>query len=85
MKTIVLAYHNIGCKGIESLLRNGFQIEAVFTHKDDPGENIWFESVAKLAASKNIPVFAPDDINHRCRIRGFSLCHETDIRGKMGG
>ena len=64
MKTVVLAYHNIGCEGIESLLRNGFQIEAVFTHKDDSGENIWFDSVAKLAASKNIPVFAPDDINH---------------------
>ena len=64
MKTIVLAYHNIGCKGIESLLRNGFQVEAVFTHKDDPHENIWFDSVAKLAASRNIPVFAPDDINH---------------------
>jgi UDP-4-amino-4-deoxy-L-arabinose formyltransferase / UDP-glucuronic acid dehydrogenase (UDP-4-keto-hexauronic acid decarboxylating) len=64
MKTIVLAYHNIGCKGIESLLRNGFQIDAVFTHRDDPKENVWFDSVAKLAASKNIPVFAPDDINH---------------------
>ncbi len=64
MKTIVLAYHNIGCKGIESLLRNGFQVDAVFTHKDDQGENIWFDSVAKLAASKDIPVFAPDDINH---------------------
>src|SRR4030042_1774299 len=64
MKTIVLAYHNIGCRGIESLLRNGFQITAVFTHKDDPKENIWFDSVGELAASKNIPVFAPDDINH---------------------
>jgi UDP-4-amino-4-deoxy-L-arabinose formyltransferase / UDP-glucuronic acid dehydrogenase (UDP-4-keto-hexauronic acid decarboxylating) len=64
MNTIVLAYHNIGCIGIESLLRNGFRITAVFTHKDDPQENIWFNSVAELAASKNIPVFAPDDINH---------------------
>jgi UDP-4-amino-4-deoxy-L-arabinose formyltransferase/UDP-glucuronic acid dehydrogenase (UDP-4-keto-hexauronic acid decarboxylating) len=64
MTSLVLAYHNIGCKGIESLLRNGFQIDAVFTHRDDPKENVWFDSVAKLAASKNIPVFAPDDINH---------------------
>ncbi len=64
MKTIVLAYHNIGCRGLENLLRNGFQVTAVFTHKDDPRENIWFNSVAELAASKNIPVFAPDDINH---------------------
>jgi len=64
MNTIVLAYHNIGCRGLESLLQNGFNVTAVFTHKDDPSENIWFDSVAELAASKNIPVFAPDDINH---------------------
>jgi UDP-4-amino-4-deoxy-L-arabinose formyltransferase/UDP-glucuronic acid dehydrogenase (UDP-4-keto-hexauronic acid decarboxylating) len=64
MKAVVLAYHNIGCIGIESLLRNGFEIAAVFTHKDDPKEVIWFDSVAELAASKGIPVFAPDDINH---------------------
>ncbi|HUV64740.1 MAG TPA: bifunctional UDP-4-amino-4-deoxy-L-arabinose formyltransferase/UDP-glucuronic acid oxidase ArnA [Sedimentisphaerales bacterium] len=64
MKSIVFGYHNIGCAGIEALLRNGFQIAAVFTHKDDPGENLWFDSVAELAASRGIPVFAPDDINH---------------------
>jgi len=64
MKTIVLAYHNIGCVGIEALLRHGFEISAVFTHKDDPQETIWFDSVAELAASSNIPVYAPDDINH---------------------
>jgi UDP-4-amino-4-deoxy-L-arabinose formyltransferase / UDP-glucuronic acid dehydrogenase (UDP-4-keto-hexauronic acid decarboxylating) len=64
MKAIVLGYHNIGCVGIECLLAGGFEIAAVFTHKEDPNENIWFESVARLAASKNIPVYAPEDINH---------------------
>jgi len=64
MKTIVLAYHNIGCTAIKALLRNGFDIAAVFTHKDDSKENIWFDSVAELAASRNIPVYAPEDINH---------------------
>ena len=64
MKTIVLAYHNIGCTGIKALLKNGFDIKAVFTHKDDPEENIWFDSVAELAAREHIPVYAPDDINH---------------------
>jgi len=69
MKAIVLAYHNIGCVGIEALSRNGFEIAAVFTHRDDPGENTWFESVAELAASRNIPVFAPEDINHPIWVR----------------
>lgn len=64
MKAVVFAYSNIGCAGIEALLRNGFEIAAVFTHKDQPGENIWFDSVAKLAASRGLPVFAPADVNH---------------------
>ena len=64
MKAVVLAYHNIGCAGIEALLRNGIEIAAVFTHRDDPGENVWFRSVAVVAAEHNIPVFAPDNINH---------------------
>lgn len=64
MKAVVLAYHNIGCAGIKALLRNGFDITAVFTHEDDPDENLWFKSVAELAATNNIPVYAPDDINH---------------------
>jgi UDP-4-amino-4-deoxy-L-arabinose formyltransferase/UDP-glucuronic acid dehydrogenase (UDP-4-keto-hexauronic acid decarboxylating) len=64
MKAVVLAYHNMGCAGIEALLRNGFEIAAVFTHTDDPHENLWFGSVAELAASRGIPVYAPADINH---------------------
>jgi len=64
MKAVVLAYHTIGCRGIEALLRNHIDVVSVFTHKDAPGEAIWFESVAQLAASKNIPVHAPEDINH---------------------
>jgi len=64
MKAVVLAYHNIGCVGIRALLAQGFDIQAVFTHEDDPNENTWFESVAELAAANNNPVYAPDDINH---------------------
>ena len=64
MKAVVLAYNNIGCEGIRALLENGFEIQAVFTHKDDPNENLWFESVAELASQKGLPLYAPDDINH---------------------
>ena len=64
MKAVVLAYQNMGCAGLKALLRHGFEIAAVFTHKDDKNENIWFDSVAELATSANIPVYAPDDINH---------------------
>jgi len=64
MKTVVLAYHSIGCEGIRALLAQGFEITAIFTHRDDPNENLWFESVAELAVQHQIPVYAPDDINH---------------------
>jgi UDP-4-amino-4-deoxy-L-arabinose formyltransferase/UDP-glucuronic acid dehydrogenase (UDP-4-keto-hexauronic acid decarboxylating) len=64
MKAIVFAYHDIGCAGILSLLKNKIDIAAVFTHVDNPRENIWFESVADLCGKHNIPVYAPEDVNH---------------------
>lgn len=64
MKAVVLAYHNIGCVGIRALLDAGIEIAAVFTHKDDPAENIWYQSVAELCIEKNLTVYAPEDINH---------------------
>jgi UDP-4-amino-4-deoxy-L-arabinose formyltransferase/UDP-glucuronic acid dehydrogenase (UDP-4-keto-hexauronic acid decarboxylating) len=64
MKAVVFAYHNMGCTGLQSLIRNGYEITAVFTHTDDPNENVFFDSVARLAAENNIPVYAPEDVNH---------------------
>ena len=78
MKTVVLAYHNIGIAGIEALIRNGFDITAIYTHKDDANENKWFGSVAEFAAAGNIPVYAPDDINHPLWIARVKA-HQPDI------
>jgi len=64
MKTVVLAYHDIGCAGLDALLRNGFDVQAVFTHRDSKAEACWFHSVAERAAARGLPVYAPDDINH---------------------
>ncbi|NOY22823.1 MAG: bifunctional UDP-4-amino-4-deoxy-L-arabinose formyltransferase/UDP-glucuronic acid oxidase ArnA [Acidobacteria bacterium] len=64
MKTVVFAYHNMGCAGIRSLLEQGWDIGAVFTYQDDPEETTWFESVAELAASHNIPLYTPENVNH---------------------
>jgi UDP-4-amino-4-deoxy-L-arabinose formyltransferase / UDP-glucuronic acid dehydrogenase (UDP-4-keto-hexauronic acid decarboxylating) len=64
MRAVVLAYHEVGCEGLKALLRHGFEVAAVITHRDDPNENIWFGSVAELAARNDIPVYAPEDINH---------------------
>ncbi|MHA2756413.1 bifunctional UDP-4-amino-4-deoxy-L-arabinose formyltransferase/UDP-glucuronic acid oxidase ArnA [Aeromonas dhakensis] len=64
MKVVVFAYHDIGCTGIEALLEAGYEIQAVFTHADDPGENRFFSSVAQLCAEHNLPVYSPEDVNH---------------------
>ncbi|MGY6030618.1 bifunctional UDP-4-amino-4-deoxy-L-arabinose formyltransferase/UDP-glucuronic acid oxidase ArnA [Phytobacter sp. AG2a] len=64
MKTVVFAYHDMGCVGIQSLLETGYDIVAIFTHAEAPGENAFFKSVARLAAEREIPVYAPDDVNH---------------------
>ncbi|MEL0578345.1 bifunctional UDP-4-amino-4-deoxy-L-arabinose formyltransferase/UDP-glucuronic acid oxidase ArnA [Pectobacterium punjabense] len=64
MKAIVFAYHDIGCVGLEALRLAGYEIQAVFTHSDAPGENHFYASVAKAAAEMDVPVFAPEDVNH---------------------
>jgi UDP-4-amino-4-deoxy-L-arabinose formyltransferase/UDP-glucuronic acid dehydrogenase (UDP-4-keto-hexauronic acid decarboxylating) len=64
MRAVVLAYHEMGCIGISALLRHGFDVCAVFTHVDQPAENVWFQSVAELSAKSGLPVFAPDNIDH---------------------
>lgn len=64
MKAVVFAYHDMGCAGIQSLLDSGYEIAAIFTHPDNPGENHFFGSVARIAAEQGIPVWAPEDVNH---------------------
>lgn len=64
MKAIVFAYHDIGCAGLKALKEAGYEISAVFTHTDEPGENHFYGSVARVAAEMALPVYAPDNVNH---------------------
>jgi methionyl-tRNA formyltransferase len=61
----VFAYHNVGVRCLSVLLARaaelGLEIALVVTHRDNPQENIWFDSVAALAAEHGIPTIAPDD------------------------
>ena len=60
---VVFAYHNVGVACLKVLLRHGVNIELIVTHVDNPDENIWFDSVAELAAANDIPVVTPEDPN----------------------
>ncbi|PWW02980.1 bifunctional UDP-4-amino-4-deoxy-L-arabinose formyltransferase/UDP-glucuronic acid oxidase ArnA [Mangrovibacter plantisponsor] len=64
MKTVVFAYHDMGCVGLSALLEAGYEVSAIFTHQDNAGENPFFGSVARIGAERGIPVYAPDDVNH---------------------
>ena len=59
---VVCAYHNVGCRCIEELLRQGAEIRLIFTHEDSPTEKIWFESVRDLAVRNGIS-WRTSDIN----------------------
>ncbi|MDD5330291.1 MAG: formyltransferase [Sulfuricella sp.] len=62
-RAVVFAYHNVGVRCLSVLLAHGVRIPLVVTHTDNPSENIWFDSVAGLAALHDIPVITPDDPN----------------------
>jgi len=64
MRTVVFAYHEMGRVGLQALLDHGFEVVAVFTHRDEPGEKVPPASVAELAAEREIPVFTPDSLKH---------------------
>jgi len=63
MRAVVFAYHNMGICGLEALKKAGFNITAIFSHEDDPGENCWFDSVVEWANKNHIEAFCPPDVN----------------------
>lgn len=68
LSVVVCAYHNVGYRCLEELIRQGAEIALVFTHDDSPSEEIWFRSVRDLARSHGIPVLT-SDINYKENIR----------------
>jgi methionyl-tRNA formyltransferase len=62
-RAIVFAYHNVGVRCLSVLLSHGVDVALVVTHRDNPNENIWFDSVEKLATGNRLPCATPDDPN----------------------
>jgi methionyl-tRNA formyltransferase len=57
---VVCAYHNVGYRCLEELIRQDADISLVFSHDDSPSEEIWFASVRELAQRYGIPVITSD-------------------------
>jgi methionyl-tRNA formyltransferase len=62
-RAVVFAYHNVGFRCLNVLLAHGVEVALVVTHRDNPNENIWFDSVQALAELHGIPVITPDNPN----------------------
>jgi len=63
MKVVLFAYHDVGCACLRALLDRKAEVLLLVTHRDDPGESVWFGSVAAIAEAHGIPVATPDDVN----------------------
>lgn len=63
MPVVVFAYHQVGVRCLSQLLAAGVDVRLLVTHRDQPGETIWWDSVAQLAGHADIPVITPDDPN----------------------
>jgi methionyl-tRNA formyltransferase len=64
MRSVVFAYSDVGYVCLELLLDAGADVAAVFTHADDPNEEIWFRSVRALAEARGLPVFTTERFDH---------------------
>jgi methionyl-tRNA formyltransferase len=60
-RAVVFAYHNVGVRCLLTLLARGVDVALVVTHEDSATENIWFGSVARVAAEHGIPFVTPAD------------------------
>jgi methionyl-tRNA formyltransferase len=62
-RAVVFGYHNVGVRCLKVLLSQGIDVSLVITHDDAPGETIWFDSVAAVAADHGLPAIVPADPN----------------------
>ena len=62
-RAVVFAYSGVGVRCLAAVLASGIDVGLVVTHEDAAGENIWFDSVARLAELNEIDVLTPEDPN----------------------
>lgn len=73
-RVVVFAYHSVGARGLSVLLSLGLDVALVVSHEDDPGENLWFDSVRELSDAAGIPCIMPEDPNLASVVRQVADC-----------
>lgn len=88
-KIAVFAYSEPGYVCLDELFRTGADVTVVFTHEDDPNEEIWFRSVADLAREHGVPArtdskIGADAVNF-LRDKGIELIISVYYRAMIPG
>ena len=63
MRAVVFAYSNVGDRCLRLLHARGVEVALVVTHRDTPGEMLWFERVADTAAELSLPTVLVEDLS----------------------
>ena len=71
-RAIVFAYHDVGVRCLRVLLAHGIEVPLVVTHEDSPGEQIWFDSVARHARWHGLEVATPAEARALLGLKGSS-------------
>ncbi len=62
-RIVCFAYSEVGSVCLKQLIKQEANVAAVFTHEDDPNEEIWFQSVKQVAEDTGIPVRTPKKLD----------------------
>ncbi|MBE2263033.1 MAG: formyltransferase [Burkholderiaceae bacterium] len=68
MRAVVFAYSNVGDRCLRVLCARGVDVALVVTHRDHPGEKIWFQRVADTAAELGLPCVYAEDLDDAARL-----------------
>jgi methionyl-tRNA formyltransferase len=68
-RCVVFAYHEVGYACLSELLALGAPISALFTHADNPAEEIWWRPCGELAHRHGIAVFVTHNFDRVWRAR----------------
>lgn len=62
MRAVVFGYHEIGYVCLEELINFGAEVSCLFTHVDDPDEEIWYRRPMEVAKAHQIPLYTPQNL-----------------------
>jgi methionyl-tRNA formyltransferase len=62
MRVLFFGYSQTGHRAVKLLLEQGHEVICVVTHKDDPGENLWYRTPAEAANENQLIVVYAEEL-----------------------